>query len=72
MIGGAHAQLLQGVRANPGLPRSADERLQVEVLHWGAGDARCRWQAQRFDADQAHRQRPLTGKTHAPFHYRGY
>ncbi|MNM64732.1 hypothetical protein D3C81_761410 [compost metagenome] len=67
-----HTQLLQGVRANPGLPRSADERLQIEVLHRRAGDARCRWQAQRFDADQAHRQRPLPGKTHAPFHDRGY
>ncbi|MNJ50616.1 hypothetical protein D3C77_458940 [compost metagenome] len=70
LIAGLQAQLLQRVRADPGLPRRADEGAQVEVFYLRAGDAGCRGQTQWFDADQPHRQRPLAGKAQTAFQQR--
>ncbi|MNJ37147.1 hypothetical protein D3C77_319560 [compost metagenome] len=70
VIGGAHAQLLQGVRTDPGLPRCTDERLQVEVLRVRAGNSRCRWQAQWLDTQHANTAWLLAGEAQAALQYR--
>ncbi|MNM79557.1 hypothetical protein D3C81_914920 [compost metagenome] len=68
-VGNGLAQLTQGIRPYPGLPRHTYKGLQVEVSRPQASHGGGRWQAQRLDAYQPHTHRLLASKPQPPLQY---